>query len=140
MGPYFCTTYPQWMTMKNKNGHIPLYLTIKKKDINSFFILCRYMTENDVDVKTYLRKKQFVEAMVEFGSDLLKNKNVTIIKWLLATFDYPEIFVWSANPHTFDLSEKSEDVSLINYVSKQDHKQFIDDILFGQCSINKNYA
>merc|ERR1712176_1701045 len=103
---YLCKMYPLWMTMKNQNGDIPLLSSIRKQKIHYFFILCRYMNDNNMNVLKYLKTKSFVEAMVEWGSDLLKNKNVTKLKLLLSAFDYPEIFVWSSNPNKFDPTEK----------------------------------
>merc|ERR1712228_760516 len=132
-------SYPSWMTMKNQNGHIPLYLAIKNKDINSFYILCQHMIENGFGIKMHLRSKQFVEAMIEFGSKLLKFDYSLELRLLLSTFDYSEIFVWSSKPNEFDPFAKSEDISLIKNVSSQYHKNTIEEILFKRGLVDEKY-
>eukprot|EP01083_Nonionella_stella_P017876 50057_1 len=137
---YLCNAYPEWMTMQNNDNHIPLYFAIANRNINAFYCLCRYMAENQMDVKIYFRERSFVQTMVDFGSELLEEGNVMMMKLLLSTFDYPEIFRFSSDPNTFDSAVTSNDVSLIKFVSQKPHKKMIDDILFDKCFVNKAYA
>eukprot|EP01084_Bolivina_argentea_P172298 298476_1 len=140
---YLCSKYPEMMTMRNTNGEIPLYLSIKEKSISKFYCLCRLMTDNKIDIKSYLREKLFVQAMIEFGSYSMnpQNKCSMYIKLLLSTFDYPEIFRWSSQHDAFTNDNDSIDVSLIKYVSKQSYKDSIDSILFNKdkCLVNPLY-
>eukprot|EP01084_Bolivina_argentea_P218823 371260_1 len=124
-----CSQYPQWMTMQNKRNEIPLYLSIKHKDIDLFYMLCRCMVDSKIDIKMYLKQKLFVKKMIDFGSELLKSNSIFKLRLLLSTFDYSEIFRWSES-ETFNATRNSKDLSLIKLVSTQNHYRTIDTILF----------
>eukprot|EP01083_Nonionella_stella_P193903 715584_1 len=138
---YLCDKYPEWMSMQNHKGLIPLYYAIQQKDIDFFYLLCRHMSQHDMDMTVYLSERKYVQKMIEFGCDLLKNASVTILKLLFATFDYSQLFLWTSHSQTdtFDASPHSKDISLIKYVSTRDHKHTIDQILFEQCSVDKSH-
>eukprot|EP01083_Nonionella_stella_P017879 50065_1 len=110
--------------------------------MDEFFCLCRHMTEHELDVKIYFRKRPFVQSMIDFGSQLLEDGDVMMMKLLLSTFDYSEIFRFSSEPsHTkFDATVTSNDVSLIKFVSGKPHIFMISEILFGKCFVDKAYA
>eukprot|EP01084_Bolivina_argentea_P168991 292967_1 len=135
---HLCKQYPVWMTMVNDKSEIPLYTAIKSKNIDIFYSLIHHMMEIEIDVKSYLKQKSYVKAMIEFGSQLLQNQTVTILQLLLSAFDYEEIFKWSKSAE-FDSSVESDDISLIKYVSQQKHQNTIHEILFDKCLLDKEY-
>eukprot|EP01084_Bolivina_argentea_P229506 387328_1 len=138
-----CRQYPFWMTMQNKRdnnrktgGVIPLFLAISNEDINSFFCLMRYMSANKIDVREYLKQREFVDKMIYFGFDLLKNEEKEIgMRLLLTTFSYDDIFSWSQNDK-FNNSHDSKDISLIKYVSETLYYDRIENVLFKSCNVN----
>eukprot|EP01084_Bolivina_argentea_P080713 146175_1 len=139
---YFCKKYPYWMIMENNNGDIPLFLAVSQKNIDVFYCLCRYMTQNKMDIKAYLRERKCVEKMINFGSDLLEKESINIMKLLLNTFDYPEIFRYSKYQDKFNSClHGTDDISLIKYISGLD-QQYMDSIwkiLTTQCAMSENW-
>eukprot|EP01083_Nonionella_stella_P113712 335355_1 len=135
---FLCKTYPEWMMMTNKEGHIPLYLAMENRNTNGFFTLCRFMVQNKVNIKQILKERAYVEKMIEFGSRLLRDgSGAIVIQLLLSVFDYADLFQWTKKHNTFDNDIKSEDISLIKSVSRTGYKQSIEDVLYDKCFLDK---
>eukprot|EP01084_Bolivina_argentea_P156250 272302_1 len=135
---HLCETYPEWVNMKNNAGNIPLYLSIQHKNINGFYCISKYMEENNMNIKKILKQKTYVTKMIEFGAELLKSRSGPIvIRLLLSTFDYSDIFRWVSKSDSFNNDPDSSDISLIKFVSSTTYKNTIDEILFKKCLLNK---
>eukprot|EP01084_Bolivina_argentea_P245930 411668_1 len=56
---FLCDKFPHWMSMGTKNAEhrIPLLLAIEWKNFDAFYIVCRRMLENKIDINSYLRQR-----------------------------------------------------------------------------------
>eukprot|EP01083_Nonionella_stella_P234496 825442_1 len=134
---YLCTTYHEWMSMESNVNNIPLYVAIKHKNFDVFYCLCSEMIEHKLDVKGYLSKRSFVLSMIEFGTDLIINKNVIMLQILLSTFEYSQIFRFAMH-NTFDTNADAIDVSLIKSVSVEWYADKMKDMLL-ECGVDEQY-
>eukprot|EP01083_Nonionella_stella_P048009 128588_1 len=113
-----CERYPEWLLMEDKNGDIPLSVALHTKDIDSFFCIYRFMLERKVDMNVYFNDRAFIQQMIAFASSFVLNPGTNwIVKLLLSTLNYDEVFKWSADPNHFNPYLDS-DISLVKSLSQ----------------------
>eukprot|EP01083_Nonionella_stella_P089131 248668_1 len=135
--PMLCAVFPEWVSSPNCVNEIPMSTAIKQEEMDSFYCLCTFMIQNNMNIRMVLSRRHIIEEMIELGSRLLENKCVQEIQCLLAIFDYGEIFYWASNRDVFDTEIDSDDISLIKFVSGKKHHQTLNDILIVECGVEK---
>eukprot|EP01084_Bolivina_argentea_P172299 298477_1 len=124
-----CEKYPSWLYMTDKDDNLPLIVAIQNNNVDGMICLYDMMkTQKRRDIINITAQKKFIQNMITMGSNLLENKRVQDLQKIFERFNYFQIFYWQSQ--TNKLNAKSTVISLIKHVSKQEHSDTINDILF----------
>jgi len=87
-----CRRYPEWLFVENQKGNTPLVAAAKRKDIDLFFILSRFMFSfKKAAFEEILTTKKCVGLMIETVIDLFEKGRSQSVQLLLQCFDYYQI-------------------------------------------------
>ena len=142
-----CQRYPEWLFIEDQEGETPLITATKKKDVDGFIILSRFMSASSKNAfERIVTTRKCVGLMIDVAMDLLNKKDSHYLTLLLQCFDYFQIFYFPSKLTHIDNHEteehgKVDDSSLVAQMASKWESTLklgiAEDILFRICGLKR---